>query len=655
MRTFLLVLTLGLASEASAHDVDVEGLQSVAQGVEGALADLQARHRSGGGLMAPEECLAAYQEAAAAFLLERYEESALRFFVLRALIDDPALRAEADWYLAQSLLEAGHDRLSEGVLREITALDDDERSVHPFRREATALLLELTATHRPAGDFAPVHDALDARGLVASDATLAYSVGRSWYLVGQLGKAREVLQGIDAAHAVGPRANYLLATLDLVEGRRDAAEARFVAVGDGRRETVRDRHVADLAQLAVARLAYEAGRYDEAATAYDRIDGSSPVLEDALYELAWTHIARGDDGAALRAVDLFLLSFPDAARAGRMSFARGHLQMRQGQWEEAQWTYEAIDASFETIEYELNGIQARDIAAVLDGDRPSMLPEWVQERLVAHPDLQQAVASQAALERARVDLADADVLASELELHLARGDVALKRHRRLRSGLFTELLQIAQAAVDVVRLQIDALARGGRSGRARARALRPQLHAAQSRLDRLRQRDAIRLGVRASRPSVVAVDQEAWALVEASRPNEDHHGHSELDEVVRSLDRLRTDARAQLDSLDAEADHALEPLQVKLTSSHNDLAVLHMDHVDTTARTATTREAAIAAGIGEVEEILDDGIREARAGMGDAAFAALQEHIDGREALQIERDELVVRLEQLFASARSRF
>jgi len=654
MRTLLLVLTLGLASTASAHDVDVEGLQSVAQGVEDALADLDVRHRTGGDLMAPEERLGAYQEAAAAFLLERHEEAALRFFVLRTLVDDPALRAEADWYLAQSLLEAGHDRLSEAVLREITGLDDEERSLHPFRSEAAALLLELTATHRPAGDFAPVHHALDARGLVASDATLAYSVGRSWYLVGQLGQAREVLEGIDGAHPVGPRASYLIATMDLLEGRRDSAEARFNAVAEGRRETVRDQHVADLAQLAVARLAYEAGRYDEAAQHYDRLDGSSPVLEDALYELAWTHIARGDDAAALRAVDLFLLAFPDAARAGRVSVARGHLQMRQGQWEEAQWTYEAIDARFETIEYELDGIQAQDVAEVLDGDRPSMLPEWVQERLVVHPDLQRAVASQAALERARVDLADADVLASELELDLARGDVALKRHRRLRSGLFAEMLQIAQATADVVRLQIDALTRGGRNGRARARALRPQLDAAQSRLDQLRQREAIQRGARASRPNVVAMGQEAWALVDASRPNDDHTGHNELDEVIRRLDRLHTDARAQLDALDAEADHALEPLQVELLSSHNDLARLHLSHVDTTARTATTREAAIASGIGEVEEILDDGIREARAGMGDAAFAALQERIEGREALQMERDELVDRLEQLFASARSR-
>jgi len=660
MHWFLPWMVLGLSSVAHAHDVDVDDLTAIAEDLDRTLEALDAQRRDGSELLPREAVLEAYQNAAAAFLLDQHDEAAQGFFVLRSLVDDPSLQAEADWYLAQSLEASGHDRLAEAILREIVGLDGADTSSHegarhpyeshPFAPEAAAALLELTATLRPATAFAPLHEELDGRGLVDRSDAILYSVGRSWYLVGRHREAREALTAVDPAHPVSQRAGYLLATLDLVEGRLDDASARFAAVADSDIANSIDRHVVDLARLAVARIAYEQGDFDGAADHYARIAGDSPVLEEALYELAWAHIAREDDEAALRAVELFLLAFPDAARAGRMTVARGHLQMRQGAWEQAAWTYEGIDADFEGIEADLAATRASDLLEVLDDD--TGLPPWVQQRLVGHPELRRAVTVQAVLEATRVQLVDADVLAAELEITL-RGDVALKRHRRLRSGVFAELLRIAQAALDVVRLQIDTLAHSGRQGRARARALRPELVAAQDRLDRLRKRDAVQLGIKGARPDVVAAGQYAWSLVEGSALD-DAHQHGGLDDVVARLASHQADATRQLEALDLEAARALEPLEAQLARHQEDLAVLHVAHVGTAGQARSTQEAAISAGVAEVEAILDDGIREARAGMADAAFSELQETIAGREALQMERDELLEQLEQLFATARSR-
>ncbi len=653
MRPLLLILTLALSVDAHGHDIDVDELSAISRQVDEQLEALDAERRNGGELVPHEERMRAYQDATASFLLGDHQEAALRFFVLRSLIDEPSLRAEVEWYLAQSLLLAGHDRLAEGVLRSITGLDGTE-ALHPFRDEAAALLLELTATRRPATDFAPLHDALDARGLVARSDTLAYSVGRSWYLAGQLGRARTQLEAIAPDHPVAPRAHYLLATLDLVEGRLDLAEAGFQSVADRSVDSAVDRHVVDLARLAVARIAFEQGRLDDAAERYARIDGTSPVLEDALYELAWTHIAREDDPAALRAVDLFLLAFPDAARAGRMTVARGHLQMRQGQWDEASWTYEGIDARFEGIEKELARLQVADLATLLEGTGPTgSLPGWVRERLVADEGLGRAVASQRSLDATALDLAEADVLATRLELELD-GQVALKRHRRLRSGLFDAILRVGEAALQVVRLQLYGLGRD-RAGRARARDLGPVADDVQDRLDQLRKRDTVRQGDRLARPEVLALSEEVWGLVRASRPDDDHHGvHTTVDELVGQLMRLQGDAHAQLDALDAEARDALVPIRDQLGRHQEELAQLHLAHAETSERTAGTRNAAIAAGVREVLVVLDDGVREARAGMADAAFAELQGLIADREALQVERDRLLEHLERTFAAARAR-
>ena len=75
----------------------------------------------------------------------------------------------------------------------------------------------------------------------------------------------------------------------------------------------------DLSALAVARIHYELGEYNKATEYYNRIDGDSVYFADALYEVIWTFIEQEDYRAALEAVEIFLIAFPEHHYAARLS------------------------------------------------------------------------------------------------------------------------------------------------------------------------------------------------------------------------------------------------------------------------------------------------------------------------------------------------
>ena len=98
-------------------------------------------------------------------------------------------------------------------------------------------------------------------------------------------------------------ARYFLATLEVLAGwefaeaqaeRRQAAFERGIALYEEVLSlpvsTAEQREVVELSRLAVARLHFELGRYEEAVDAYNRVPHDSSLFAEALYELSLIHI-----------------------------------------------------------------------------------------------------------------------------------------------------------------------------------------------------------------------------------------------------------------------------------------------------------------------------------------------------------------------------
>jgi len=93
---------------------------------------------------------------------------------------------------------------------------------------------------------------------------------------------------------------------------------------------------------------FAAGRYDEALPVFDALflDPSAGTLRpEGAYWSAMTHIARGNAGAAEKAIDTFLTLYPTHAKAGEMLYQRGRAAFLAKDYERSIQAFQAYLAA----------------------------------------------------------------------------------------------------------------------------------------------------------------------------------------------------------------------------------------------------------------------------------------------------------------------
>jgi TolA-binding protein len=91
-----------------------------------------------------------------------------------------------------------------------------------------------------------------------------------------------------------------------------------------------DRQVIDLTYLALGRLQYELRREDDALQAYQQISTNSAFFDQALYEVAWVHLARGDTTKARRSLEMLVIYNPESRYAPEAKLLLGNILLREG-------------------------------------------------------------------------------------------------------------------------------------------------------------------------------------------------------------------------------------------------------------------------------------------------------------------------------------
>lgn len=127
---------------------------------------------------------------------------------------------------------------------------------------------------------------------------------------------------------------------------RSALE-RFAKVTAAPAGNDEQRHVVDLAWMAIGRLHYENEDFVKAAAAYQHVQRSSPEHATMLYELAWVHVRLGDVERAERALELLAVADPNAEDLGAGSLLRADLLLRTGAFRKAESLYESVKTVYE--------------------------------------------------------------------------------------------------------------------------------------------------------------------------------------------------------------------------------------------------------------------------------------------------------------------
>ena len=157
-------------------------------------------------------------------------------------------------------------------------------------------------------------------------------------------------------------------------------------------KTAAERHVIDLAWMAIGRLSYESSDYLRAAEAYTHVDRASPEFATMLYELAWVYVRLGEYQRAQRALEVLSVLDPQNMEAADGSLLRADLMLRSGQFAKALSLYRSVHAKFDPIRQKLEGFLAAtntpafyydrlttDTRLELEGALPPIVLRWARE------------------------------------------------------------------------------------------------------------------------------------------------------------------------------------------------------------------------------------------------------------------------------------
>jgi hypothetical protein len=101
--------------------------------------------------------------------------------------------------------------------------------------------------------------------------------------------------------------------------------------------------------LALARVAHEEGRYDDAFYHYFLIPSDSKKLPDALFEAAWSSLARKEYDLGARLIDEFMKQYGQTQRASEARLLRATLQVKTCRFAEAEKGFDAVLAEYEPL------------------------------------------------------------------------------------------------------------------------------------------------------------------------------------------------------------------------------------------------------------------------------------------------------------------
>ncbi|MEC7947698.1 MAG: tetratricopeptide repeat protein, partial [Myxococcota bacterium] len=440
--TPLLALLLA-GPQANAAD---RGFAALVADVEADLVDTEQRasklardYEQRRGLIGAEEATRRYEDAVYAFLVGDYERAAMAFFVLveSEALTSAALQKDSQWYLAECLFELGNWN---------TALDAYQLIVntggnHPFFEDAVRRQLEVYGILQESERFYALYQSWILSGRVAPTDQVKYTVGKSFWRQGENARAKALFMEIPVGGGFYARARYFMGAVLASEGEFQAAAAEFARVA----ELESAGPVRELAWLALARVLYEIGEYDQALAAYRNIPAGSTYLADQLYEMVWAYIKQGDWEGALQQTEIFLIAFPEHPYALQLKLDMGHLHMKNTSYEKALAAYETVVDDYTPLQRQLARIEAtrEDIGTYFErmvaGDAldagNAALPDFARALLTGNDEVARAVDASRALRSQQSDLDDSRSAAREVDAVLSSSNDAIGTFARGRTGV----------------------------------------------------------------------------------------------------------------------------------------------------------------------------------------------------------------------------
>ena len=461
MRRLAFISLLGMLSPAWAASPakELASASSRIGDVEASLRALQEDFSNRKGLMGSAEARMRYKEAVYYYLMSEYGKAARAFFTLveSGALSDKALLADSEWYLGESLFEMGNFTLAEEAYKYII----DQGFSHPLFADAVRRQLEVYGITGQADRFFSLYQNYVVSNRVQPTDLIVYTLAKSFYRQDDLLRAKSLFTDIQPDSPLYAKSRYFLGTVRVVEENLPGAIEEFNKVTEVSADDESLKEVLELAHLALGRLYFETGELDASSENYQRIGRDSKYFSEALYEVVWTFIKKGNYNEALRAVEIFLLAFPEHQFTAELKLLQGDLHMKLTNYDQAKDTYEGVVEEYSPIKIRLkdlsqSGSKAEywfDTLAGLDeatGYDASGLPAFAVEMLVKQQEFSRTRSAVTELDEQDNEITTSEDMISEIEAALGGEVKTLGSFKRARE-------QLEQVYGDVLRIQLDLL------------------------------------------------------------------------------------------------------------------------------------------------------------------------------------------------------
>jgi tetratricopeptide (TPR) repeat protein len=525
--TTLLIVALA-APPAGAQEREIVQLKNeiAAMGIK--LGTLLSRHRDSQVEDRRRNFAERLTDAEILFLLGDYSRASLALYDLvdrrnQTKHDYP----KAIYYLAESLFQIGHDLSAREFFQELVARRDRQHLSDAIRR-----LIEI-ADRNSRWEGLEEHVAvLERRGQLPPG--IAYLRAKSLLRQGRAAAARETLKTIPADHDLGFKARYLDAVAALRAGDLDGARQAFARIVDTDTRNEDAARVRELAAMNEGRILLELGRHGESIDAYQFVTRSSPLFEEALFEVTWTYVRAADQAEtdaqrlaeykkAQNALEILLLAEAENPIAPEARLLLGNIHIKLGEYDRATTMFDDVVDRYAAPRDELTELAAQEIepeayfgAVSTTSEQRGLLPKLAVHWARGEPRLQQALAVLEGLEESEESLREADGITGKLLAQL-ESEQRLSFFPALQDAQATlleyrnELVSLSRRLLDVERnLVIEGLPKRGREELERVLAERAELEPKYRALPQRKEEYEGRLSD--MRRRMLAMQQQAYRL-----------------------------------------------------------------------------------------------------------------------------------------------
>ncbi|MCD6498993.1 MAG: tetratricopeptide repeat protein [Deltaproteobacteria bacterium] len=300
------------------------------------------------------------------FRMKDYDKAASVFTDLVTNYRTSREYLQAEFYLAESLFMR---REYHSAARHFQVVVD--RQVPRFYQKALQRLLEIAfKTGRSDGVYKLV-EAVQQVPASQRDPAMAYILGKYYYFRGLYDRAWSVMNSIPATGQYGLRAQYFLGVIAVQKKETKKARGifatllkRFDSMGrKADRLKGRQRKLADLTTLALARLYYTNDRPDDAINLYRTISRRSAYFEEALHELAWAYLRAWEFYRAIHTLELLMVLDPNSRYVSESKLMIANLRVVARRYESARKLFRQTTRRYRPIYLKLRALRRRHMVA----------------------------------------------------------------------------------------------------------------------------------------------------------------------------------------------------------------------------------------------------------------------------------------------------